>query len=393
MATPLTARFVESLKPSDRRREYFDGLVRGLALRQSPTGAKSWVLLYRTHRRLRRWTIGTYPTLSLADARAQAGLGLRQVELGRDPALEKRETREADTMGDLADRYVEEYAKPKKRSWKDDRRLLETRVLPSWRHRAAREIRRRDVRELVQAVAQGGAPITANRLRALLHKVFAFAIEQELVETNPVLHVPRPGVERRRDRVLTADELRRLWQRLDAESPPMAAAFRLRLLTVQRGGEVRDVSWADVDLDGGWWTIPGESSKNGLPHRVPLTAPVLKMLRGLHATALPDARYVLDGARGKRQLGEATARLAIPDFRGHDLRRTAASYMASGGVPRLVIGKILNHAERDVTAVYDRHSYDQEKREALEKWAGVLRAILNKKSSDDGTLLPFVRGA
>ena len=392
LATTLTARFVESLKPSDRRIEHFDGMVRGLALRLSPTGAKCWVLLYRMHRRLRRWTIGTYPTLSLADAREQARWGLREMELGRDPALAKRETREADTVGDLVKRYVEEYAKPKKRSWKDDRRLLGKHVLPTWRHRAAREIRRRDVRDLIQMVAQGGAPITANRLRALLHKVFVFAVEQELVETNPVLHVPRPGVERQRDRVLTADELRMLWQKLGAESPPMAAAFRLRLLTAQRGGEVHGLRWADLDLSGAWWTIPGESSKNGLPHRVPLTAPVLKMLRDLRATARPDAVYVLEGARGKRQLSEATTRLAIPDFRGHDLRRTAASYMASAGISRLVISKILNHVDKGVTAVYDRHSYDAEKRTALETWARTLAGILKQKKQRSADVVPIGRG-
>ena len=206
-----------------------------------------------------------------------------------------------------------------------------------------------------------------------------------------MLHVPRPGVERRRDRVLTADELRMLWQKLDAESPPMAAAFRLRLLTAQRGGEVHDLRWADLDLDGAWWTIPGESSKNGLPHRVPLTAAVLKILRGLRGTARPDAEYVLEGARGKRQLSEATAKLAIPDFRGHDLRRTAASCMASAGVPRLVIGKILNHAEPGDTAVYDRHSYDAEKRAALEQWARTLDALL-KKRQKRAAVIHFSRG-
>lgn len=108
-------------------------------------------------------------------------------------------------------------------------------IRPQWRHRAAREIQRADVRELVQAVALRGAPIAANRLRALLHIVFAFAIEQEMVEANPVTHVPRPGVERRRDRVLSAEEIRCLWAQLDREAPPMSAAFRLRLITAQRG--------------------------------------------------------------------------------------------------------------------------------------------------------------
>jgi len=376
----LTVRMVESLKPGPSRVEYFDRGVRGLALRVSPAGGKSWVLLYRHHRRSRRWTIGRYPTLSLADARERGRAGLRDVERGQDPAEAKWDANEAVTFAELAAKYVTEHARPRKRSWKDDDRQLRREVLPHWQHRAAREIQRRDARELVHAVALRGAPIAANRLRALLHKLFAFAIEHEIIETNPITHVPRPGVERRRNRVLTAEEIRTLWTRLDDEFPPMAAGFRLRLLTAQRGGEVRALRWADLDLQGAWWTIPGESSKNGLPHRVPLTAPVLEILRGLRAIARPDAIYVLEGARGKRQLSEATARLAIPDFRGHDLRRTAASQMASAGVPRLVIGKVLNHAERDVTAVYDRHSYVAEKRAALETWARLLEDIIQSRS-------------
>lgn len=377
--THLTARLVQSLKPTDQRVEYFDGVVGGLALRVSPQGAKSWVLLYRVHRRLRRWTLGTFPTLSLADARDQARVGLRNVTLGRDPALAKRAARAAETVDDLVTLYITKYAQPRKRSWKEDRRLLTKHVLPAWRHRAVGEIRRRDVREVIDTVAAAGAPTTANRLRAVLHKMFAFAIDDELVEVNPVTHVPRPAPERRRDRVLTHDELRQLWQHLEAEPLAIAAVFRLRLLTAQRGGEVIELRWADLDLAGAWWTIPGASSKNGLAHRVPLTAPVLKILRGLQTSAPAQAEYVLAGARGKRQLSQATARLGIPDFRGHDLRRTAASCMASAGVPRLVIGKILNHAEPGVTAVYDRHSYDAEKRSALEEWARTLSGILKQQ--------------
>ena len=337
--------------------------------------------MYRVHRRLRRWTLGTYPTLSLADARDQARVGLREVALGRDPALAKREARAAETVDDLVTLYITKYAQPRKRSWKEDRRLLTKHVLPAWRHRAVGDIRRRDVREMIGMVAAAGAPTTANRLRAVLHKMFAFAIDEELVETNPVTSVPRPAPERRRDRVLTDDELRQLWQNLEAEPPAIAAVFRLRLLTAQRGGEVLELRWGDLDPAGAWWTIPGGASKNGMAHRVPLTAPVLKILRDLQVSASAQADYVLAGARGKRQLSEATARLGISDFRGHDLRRTAASYMASAGVPRLVIGKILNHAEPGVTAVYDRHSYDAEKRAALEQWARTLQRILKRRQT------------
>ncbi len=376
----LTARFIDGVKPGPARREYFDRHARGLALRVSPTGGKSWVLLYRYHRRLRRWTIGRYPTLSLAEARELARAGLRDVERGQDPAQAKRDANQAVTFAELADRYITEHARPRKRTWKNDERVLRRHVLPHWRHWTAREIQRRDARELIQAMALRGATIGANRLRALLHKVFNFAIEHEIVETNPVTHVPRPGVERRRDRVLTADEIRVLWASLDGEVPPIAAAFRLRLITAQRGGEVHNMRWADVDLESAWWTIPGEHAKNGLPHRVPLTDPACEILSGLRTAKTSDTVYVLGEARRKRQRAEAQSRVGLADFRGHDLRRTAASMMAGAGVNRIVIGKILNHAEPGVTAVYDRHSYDAEKRAALETWARTLTAILQRKT-------------
>jgi len=178
--------------------------------------------------------------------------------------------------------------------------------------------------------------------------------------------------------VLSEIEIRTLWKALDAESAEMAAGFRLRLLTAQRGGEVFNIRWEDLDLDNRWWTIPAEDAKNKLPHRVPLSTPALKILNAL----IKDDRsgfYVLAGARGKRGRAEAASRLGVTDFVGHDLRRTAASYMASDGVQRLVIGKILNHVEPGVTRVYDRHSYDAEKREALDAWARRLTTILKAK--------------
>jgi len=399
MSDVMTARFVESVKPRHVRRAYADGLVPGLELRVAPTGLKAWALRYRVHKRtladgtkewvLRRMTLGTYPPLTLADARSQAMAAMRRVESGEDPAIAKVERREADTMAELVRRYVEEYAEPRKRSWKDDRRILHREVLPLWRHHLAVDIRRRDVRDLVDAVARRGAPIGANRVRAILHKLFNFALSVEIVESNPVAGVPKPGVERQRDRVLTSDEIRQFWNALDGEPPAMAAFYRLRLVTAQRGGEVLNMRWSDVDLADGWWVIPAAGSKNRLPHRVPLGPRAMELLAGLLMTARKEAVFVLEGARGKRQQSQVAGRLGLPDFRGHDLRRTSASSMASAGVLRLVIGKVLNHVERGVTAIYDRHGYDAEKRQALEVWDQRLTEILNEERS--GALLPFTR--
>jgi integrase len=382
--TTLTARTLDQLRAGATARYVTDPHVAGLAIRISPQGAKTWSLRYRVGRRQRRLTLGAYPTVSLADARTRARDALRAVAAGGDPAEEKRVRREADTVGEFAEIYLREHAKPRKKSWRVDEMRLRIDVLPAWRHRLMKEITRRDVRDLLDQIG-ARAPIVANRVRALLHKFFNVALELDVVETNPVTGTRRPGVEHQRDRVLTPDELRTFWAACEALPLEMRSAWQLRLLTAQRGGEVFGMRWQDVDMEGAWWTIPAGASKNKLPHRVPLSALAMDLLKQLRAHA--DARstpsmYVLAGARGKRQQAEAVATMRIDDFRGHDLRRTAASLMASGGVPRLVVSKILNHVERGVTAVYDRHSYDQEKRLALDQWARTVTRILEPKRAD-----------
>ena len=392
----LTDRQVAAIKPTTARVEYVDEKVPGLALRVTPNGAKNWTVRYRHRGRLRRLTLGSTSVIPLVKARERVRDLLHEASKGADPATEKQAGRKAETVGDLAALYIEKWAKPRKRSWKADDNLLRKKVLPTWRHRAIADITRQDVRGLVEDVAETGAPIVANRVAALLSKMFAFALDRDLVTASPAVRIARPGHERQRDRVLSEDELRTLWQEFDALDKPMAAFYKLRLLTAQRGGEVTSMRWQDLDLPNAWWTIPAGVSKNRLAHRVPLSRTAVTLIEALRTAAM-DTVFVLGaasrtkgaGARGKRQQSEAAATFTVPDFRGHDLRRTAASMMASGGIPRLTISKILNHVERSVTAVYDRHSYDAEKRAALDWWDAKLRAILN--SQDSANVLPFAR--
>jgi len=191
----------------------------------------------------------------------------------------------------------------------------------------------------------------------------------------------RPAPERQRERVLDSDELRRLWRVLDGEDTYTAAIFRLQMLTAQRGGEVRSIAWVDVDLDAGLWTIPAEKSKNGRSHRVPLSPPAITILRAL--PRLKDSPWSFPSPRattGRREtIAKATARIRQAsgvDFWPHDLRRSVASAMAAMGVSRLTVQKILNHIDRGITAVYDRHSYLPEMAGALNAWAARLDAIV-----------------
>jgi integrase len=263
---------------------------------------------------------------------------------------------------------------------------------------------------LVDGIADD-APIVANRVAALVSKLFNFALDRvrddnddPILEHSPATRIPRPGAESERDRVLSADELRRIWTTAETFDPEMAAFYKLRLLTAQRGGEVSTMRWCDVDLDGGWWTIPATSTKNKIQRRVPLAATALDLLKALKMArdaepfnpddvgpvTIERRTYVLAGARGKRQQGEAAAAFTVEDFRGHDLRRTAATMMTSGGVPRDSVARVLNHKQRDVTRVYDRYSYDAEKRAALVWWDAKLRSILDETR---GTVLRFAARA
>jgi integrase len=253
--------------------------------------------------------------------------------------------------------------------------------LPKWRNRKAHEIRRADVLALLDAIVDRGAPVMANRTRALISKIFNFGIKRGVVEVNPAAGVENPGHERQRDRVLSEDEIQILWAALEHEPPRVAAIFRLGLLTAQRRSEILGMRWSELDLDAGWWTIPAERSKNNLAHRVPLAPQAATLLREIKGASL-DETLVFRGGR----IGQPLANLQKPmrrikrvsgiDFKFHDLRRTTASHMTGIGVPRLVVSKILNHVERGITAVYDRHSYDAEKRRALLKWETWLNELL-----------------
>jgi integrase len=390
MAVKLTNRYVESLRAEGRRICVRDAIVPGLELRVSPSGARTWSVLYRHRTRRRRLTLGNADVVPLADARERAREALRTSTKGTDPGDQKKIDRNAATFALLVEDYLTKHAKRKKRSWKGDERIANVELLPHWQHRAVREITRRDIIDLVDAIAERGVPVLANRTVALISKLFSFALNQSWIDASPAMKIPRPATETRRDRVLDEHEVRRLWKALDDLDAPLAAFFKLRLLTAQRGQEVNTMRWQDVDLHAGWWTIPAEVTKNKLAHRVPLSPAAVDLITTLQPADDDKRRpiFVLDRGRGKRQQSEAMATLGLENFRGHDLRRTAATLMTSGGVPRLVVSKILNHAEPSVTAIYDRASYDSEKRSALDWWAIRLKAILTNKRSK---VVPFAR--
>src|SRR5208283_3076541 len=334
----LTDLALKSIKPPPKGQEtHWDEKLKGFGLRVSQGGSRAWIIAYRHNRRMRWMKLGSYPILTLADAREQAKNKLADVQKGVDVASERKAARDADSFSELCERYLKEHARQKKKpgSAYEDERIINRELLPNWGSRKAHEITRKDVIELVNGIAMRSekpAPVQANRTLALISTIFNFGVDNEIVDSNPAARVRKPGAEHQRDRVLTEDEIRCVWNALEAEPSKTRAIFRLALLTAQRKGEIVGMKKDELEFDSGWWTIAAERTKNGLAHRVPLAPEATQILREMEL-ASRDERLIFRGGRIGRPLTNLQKSMrrikkeSEVDFRFHDLRRTAASLM------------------------------------------------------------------
>jgi integrase len=377
--TKLTARSVENADAPDKGRiEIWDTLVRGLGLRITDKGAKSWVVMYRVDGRLRRYTLGAYPTMNLSAAREQGREALIAVGKGRDPADEKIKARRAprnapDTVDRIVDQFIARYAKPKNRSWQETERIFRRYVIPAWGKLPITEITRRDIIALLDPIVER-APYMANRVHASVRRLFNWCLERDLITISPAANVKPPGVETSRDRILTDDEVRTLWATWNEVGYPFGAVFKLLLVTGQRREEVAQMRWEEVDLDKALWTLPREQTKSDRLHEVPLSPLALDILDAVPRTS--DYVFTTTGTTPISGFSKAKIRSdklsGVTGWRIHDLRRTFASGMARIGVPPHVVEKVLNHANGQISgvaAIYNRHGYTDEKRGALDAWA------------------------
>ncbi len=393
----LTDRGIAALKAKAKRYEVWEDGRTGLGVRVSTVGRKSWVFMYRFNGKPRRMTLGTYPAVGIADARVKHARNKADLEKGIDPGAAevegRRAERSAETVAYLVEEYLERWAKPRKRSAAEDERTLRKEVVPLWGNRKAKDIKRRDVITLLDGIVDRGSPIQANRTLAVIRKMFNFAISRDILDTTPVAMVRAPAKENQRDRVLSADEIRTLWTGLGTAPVSEGLVLKLQLATAQRKGEVVGAALDEFNFEENVWTIPAERSKNGQAHRVPLSPLALELIQKAkeHAGESPSLfpsiwlfpSPTADGPILARSINRAVYKtlptVGLENITPHDLRRTAASNMTALGISRLVVSKILNHVETGVTAVYDRHGYDAEKRHALETWSARLEEIVSGK--------------
>jgi integrase len=354
----------------------------GFGCRIYESGRKAFVLSYRSNGRKRMMTLGTYGTLTLEQARSQARAMLAKVETAAaDPLEERRQAAQGETLRDLCTAYMERYAKAHKRSWRDDERRIENRIAPRWGRLKARALTRADVAALhLEIGAKERHPYEANRLRELLHKMFALAATWGFVpEGHPN---PARGIddfkEIKRDRWVTPEELPRLAEAINTEPNQSARnALWLYLLTGARKTELLQARWEDVDWRRGELRLP--ETKAGRVHYLPLSGPALALLREIPRH--DGNPFVLPGAVPGAHLVNISkawlrvrAAAGVVDVRLHDLRRTVGSWLAQAGNSLHLIGRVLNHTNPSTTAVYARFGQDQV-REALEQHAQRLLGV------------------
>jgi len=398
--TRLTKARVESLRPGAKQRDISDPERRGLVLRVEPAGTKLWLFRYKFRGKPHRLSLGSYPGMSLALARAEAQAHRDLLDRGVDPRTARRARRPAPlseaaaptskhSIEFLAQEFLERHVRPNRRRPEYVERVLARDVLPEWQGRDARTITPREVIELLDGIVARGSRVMANRTAGVLGQMFKFGIHRAIVESSPVMLLYRPGgKEKPRARALSEEELKAFLQNLDdaCRFQRLPHVLRVLLLTLQRRSELALAEWREINFKDKTWRIPDAHAKAGKGHVVPLSDWAAREFEKLKVMA-DGARYVLPNAdhsapADPKYITRSVARCLtrfkkheIAAFTPHDLRRTGRTGLVKLGVKIDIAERVLNHARERMAATYDVHDYMDEKRDALEKWAAHLVAL------------------
>jgi integrase len=400
-----------------RRRELADGTVPGLCLRVAPGGVGTWTLQLRVRGeggvsrrghakkgRRYRLTLGTYPGTSIAAARELAGRYRREADDGRSPAaaLERAATDGSLTVEQLGERFMSGYARQKLRSLPKLEQALRVHIIPRLGNKLADALERADVRALAEAVRtprevpkQGkrgdrgrlGGPEAARTVVGVLRRLLSWGMDEGLVRErlNPAAKFERNLPRKvRRERVLSTEEARVVWEAAETLGYPFGPLYKLLLLTGCRKGELARGRWDWVDLKQALYVIPAASYKTDHVHVVPLVPAAVEIIKqlprqkGPHLFSGTDGAKPLSGfARGQERMLRAVVAVSGDDlaqpWTAHDLRRTVATRVAERG-PEVVVKRVLGHSDGGATAIYNRYAYVKETRAALADWAAELTA-------------------
>jgi integrase len=445
MAKKLTAATAGQAKAKSVPYEIPDGGCPGLRLAIQPSGAKSWIVRFRSPQerdrsgkgKARKHTLGPLaedgeacngePTigrpLTLADARLLATDARHKIRRGIDPAIERRaEKRAARTVAPsnlVEDVFAQFMAKHVRKRTKEPIRETTRRetgrllglvpegedlsswiprtpkrgALAHWVGRDVKSITKRDVLDLLDSIA-ADAPIAANRTLSALKTAFAWCAKRDILTVSPCVLVDDPSPEASVDRELSGDELVALWRAAERIGYPYGRMVQLLLLTGQRRDEVRAAPRGEFDLAARMWKLPGARAKNGREHHVPLSDAAMAMLNGLpKIKSKAGWLFTIGGdvpvsnlARRKHRLNalmlEERRKIdpeisELAPWRLHDLRHTVKTWMQRARIPKDVRNAVQNHYDGDMDELYGHYSFEVEKRDALDRWARHVAALID----------------
>ena len=445
----LTDSDIRNLVSMDKTRDYPAYKEAGFGIRVYPSGAKTFFFQYKIDGQRRFMTLGNYPMMKLKEARELYQAELAKVKAlrrgsadGSDPVVEKKRKKEqriADdaarstqlTIAELIDEYIEKHAKPNKRGWAEDKRILEHDALKVWGKRKAADIKKRDVVLLLEEIVKRGSPGSANNNFKIIRKMFRFAVQRDILQHTPCEGVVMPAPLVTKDRALSEAEIKTFWNALDTchASDEIKRVLKLILVTAQRPGEV--VGMHTNEIDGHWWTIPSERTKNKRAHRVYLTdtaidliGPLMvadpkteemkpkgfifpsprsaeatksKALKPIETSAIAHvirrnhaSPVLVNGEPAFDKKGKPITenKLGVDFFTPHDLRRTANTLMASVKIIKEYRERVLNHTLEKLDGTYNQHDYDDEKQMALK---ALERKILSVLQGTESNVIPINR--
>jgi integrase len=385
----LTKSVIDDLPVPSKDMVYWDAGLPGFGVKVTPKGRRVFIVMYRlagAGSRLRKYTIGPYGRITLPMARAQAQKIFAARLDGRDPAEEKKQSRRrlvVDRIDDLIERFIQEHVSRVGTS-KRLTNLLRRDVIPYWGAKSIHEIKKRDVSDLVSLIGQRNAH-ASHRLLKTLKTFFKWCVGRAVIDFSPAEGLSSGYRETSRDRVLTDQELAAIILGARQMPHPYAGIVEFLALTGQRREEVAQLKRDELDEKARTWTIPGARTKNKKAHIVHLSEPAWRVM-----AETPEGDLVLSTSRGKRFQAFGIGKRALDKLSGitgwrlHDLRRTIVSGMARLGVPPHVADKILNHQAgtiSGVAAVYQRHDFLAERKEALDRWGAHVERIVQQFNS------------
>lgn len=380
----LTKRFVESIQPHEENELLvWDSELKGFGVRVFPSGRRTYFVQYRNQfGGTRRKKIGVHGVTTAELARDEAKKLLGEVAKGEDPSKAFQKAKLKPTFEELASKYMEVYAKPNKKSKSclEDQAMLKNIILKKLKGKKVEEITTYDIQHLHHELRE--KPYMANRVRALLSKMFNLAIQWQWVTFNPVKSINKYQ-EQKRDRWLNDQELQKLYDVLDLyHNQSVANAIRLLVLTGSRKNEVLGAMWDQFDLEKGVWTKPAHSTKQKKIVHLPLSTQVINLLKEIKEQAATPYLFpgkvpgtpLKDIKKGWQTISKQAGLLKV---RLHDLRHTHASHLVSSGLSLSIVGKLLGHTQASTTQRY-AHLADEPLRQAAEFFGSKVEKLTSK---------------